>query len=268
MATRTKGEGSRHGARAGRRRLRARVREARAPPRRGAATRRREDGAQDHRARARGRRRRGARAHAEVRRREPRRARGDARRVGRGVRDDRPGRTAPRSARPRCACASSTASASRRAGRCARRAAAYFGTRVRAARSASASTCPAARPSYPSTVIMNAVPASRGRGARDHDGDAAASRDGKLRPEVLMAARVAGVHRVFKMGGAQAIAALAYGTAAVPRVDKIVGPGNVYVRDGQAARVRRGRHRQRGRADRGAGRSPTAARRPPGWRPT
>ena len=44
-----------------------------------------------------------------------------------------------------------------------------------------------------------------------------------------MAARVAGVHRVFKMGGAQAIAALAYGTQSVPRVDKIVGPGNVYV---------------------------------------
>jgi histidinol dehydrogenase len=53
--------------------------------------------------------------------------------------------------------------------------------------------------------------------------------DGKLRPEVLMAARVAGVHRVFKIGGAQAIAALAYGTESVPRVDKIVGPGNIYV---------------------------------------
>ena len=53
--------------------------------------------------------------------------------------------------------------------------------------------------------------------------------DGKLRPEVLMAARVAGVHRVFKIGGAQAMAALAYGTESVPRVDKIVGPGNIYV---------------------------------------
>jgi histidinol dehydrogenase len=53
--------------------------------------------------------------------------------------------------------------------------------------------------------------------------------DGSLRPEVLMAARVAGVHRIFKMGGAHAIAALAYGTATVPRVDKIVGPGNQYV---------------------------------------
>ena len=52
---------------------------------------------------------------------------------------------------------------------------------------------------------------------------------GEVRPEVLMAARVAGVHRVFKMGGAHAIAALAYGTESVPRVDKIVGPGSVYV---------------------------------------
>jgi histidinol dehydrogenase len=54
-------------------------------------------------------------------------------------------------------------------------------------------------------------------------------KDGRVRDEVLMAARVAGVHRVFKMGGAQAIAAFAYGTQSVPRVDKIVGPGNAYV---------------------------------------
>jgi histidinol dehydrogenase len=53
--------------------------------------------------------------------------------------------------------------------------------------------------------------------------------DGSLRADVLMAARVAGVHRVFKMGGAQAIAALAYGTATIKPVSKIVGPGNVYV---------------------------------------
>jgi len=53
--------------------------------------------------------------------------------------------------------------------------------------------------------------------------------DGSVRPDVLMAARVAGVHRIFKMGGAHAVAALAYGTESVPRVDKIVGPGNVYV---------------------------------------
>ena len=56
-------------------------------------------------------------------------------------------------------------------------------------------------------------------------------RDGSIRKEVLMAARVAGVHRVFKMGGAQAVAALSYGTESVPRVDKIVGPGNAYVQE-------------------------------------
>ena len=53
--------------------------------------------------------------------------------------------------------------------------------------------------------------------------------DGSIRPEVLMAARVGGVHRVFKMGGAQAVAAMAYGTESVPRVDKITGPGNIWV---------------------------------------
>jgi histidinol dehydrogenase len=56
-------------------------------------------------------------------------------------------------------------------------------------------------------------------------------RDGSVAPQVLMAARVAGVHRIFKMGGAQAVAALAVGTASVPRVDKIVGPGNAYVQE-------------------------------------
>ena len=56
-----------------------------------------------------------------------------------------------------------------------------------------------------------------------------AAADGSIAPEVLIAARVAGVHRIFKMGGAHAVAALAYGTQSVPRVDKIVGPGNVYV---------------------------------------
>jgi histidinol dehydrogenase len=87
---------------------------------------------------------------------------------------------------------------------------------------------PGGKAGYPSTVIMNAVPAS----VVEVPEIAMATpplADGTIRPEVLMAARIAGVHRVFKMGGAQAIAALAYGTASVPRVDKIVGPGNVYV---------------------------------------
>jgi histidinol dehydrogenase len=87
---------------------------------------------------------------------------------------------------------------------------------------------PGGKAIYPSSVIMNAVPASVVE-VPEIIMASPAGQDGRLPPEVLMAARVAGVHRVFKMGGAQAIAALAYGTENVPRVDKIVGPGNVYV---------------------------------------
>jgi histidinol dehydrogenase len=87
---------------------------------------------------------------------------------------------------------------------------------------------PGGKASYPSTVIMNAVPASVVE-VPEIVMATPPERDGSIQPAVLMAARVAGVHRVFKMGGAQAIAALAYGTASVPRVDKIVGPGNAYV---------------------------------------
>jgi histidinol dehydrogenase len=81
---------------------------------------------------------------------------------------------------------------------------------------------------YPSSVIMNAVPASVVE-VKEIAMATPPDAHGRIRPEVLAAARMAGVHRVFKMGGAQAIAALAYGTESVPRVDKIVGPGNVYV---------------------------------------
>jgi histidinol dehydrogenase len=81
---------------------------------------------------------------------------------------------------------------------------------------------------YPSSVIMNAIPASVVE-VPEIIMATPAQPDGSVRPEVLMAAKVAGVHRIFKMGGAQAIAAMAYGTETVPRVDKIVGPGNVYV---------------------------------------
>ena len=87
---------------------------------------------------------------------------------------------------------------------------------------------PGGKATYPSSVIMNAVPASVVE-VPEIVMATPAQPDGSLRPEVLMAARVAGVHRIFKMGGAHAIAALAYGTATVPRVDKIVGPGNQYV---------------------------------------
>jgi histidinol dehydrogenase len=87
---------------------------------------------------------------------------------------------------------------------------------------------PGGKAAYPSTVVMNAVPASVVEVPEIVMATPPQS-DGTVRPDVLMAARIAGVHRVFKMGGAQAVAALAYGTASVPRVDKIVGPGNVYV---------------------------------------
>jgi histidinol dehydrogenase len=81
---------------------------------------------------------------------------------------------------------------------------------------------------YPSSVIMNAIPASVVE-VPEIIMATPAQPDGSVRPEVLMAAKVAGVHRIFKMGGAQAVAAMAYGTETIPRVDKIVGPGNVYV---------------------------------------
>ncbi|MCH8889497.1 MAG: histidinol dehydrogenase [Myxococcales bacterium] len=87
---------------------------------------------------------------------------------------------------------------------------------------------PGGKAVYPSSVIMNAIPASVVE-VPEIIMATPAQPDGSVRSEVLMAAKVAGVHRIFKMGGAQAIAAMAYGTETVPRVDKIVGPGNVYV---------------------------------------
>ena len=87
---------------------------------------------------------------------------------------------------------------------------------------------PGGKAIYPSTVVMNAIPASVVE-VPEIVMATPPGKDGSIPPEVLMAARVAGVHRVFKMGGAHAIAALAYGTDSVPRVDKVVGPGNVWV---------------------------------------
>ncbi len=86
---------------------------------------------------------------------------------------------------------------------------------------------PGGQASYPSSVLMNAIPAQiAGVGEIVMMVPAP---DDHLNPMVLAAAHIAGVDRVFTIGGAQAIAALAYGTQTVPRVDKIVGPGNVYV---------------------------------------
>lgn len=87
---------------------------------------------------------------------------------------------------------------------------------------------PGGKAVYPSSVLMNVAPA-KAAGVREIIMTTPAGRDGKLNPAVLVAAKEAGVDRIYKAGGAQAIAALAYGTESIPKVDKIVGPGNIYV---------------------------------------
>ena len=87
---------------------------------------------------------------------------------------------------------------------------------------------PGGTAAYPSTVLMNAIPA-RIAGCPEIVMVSPPTCDGDINPVILAAARIAGVDRVFRTGGAQAVAALAYGTETVPRVDKIVGPGNAYV---------------------------------------
>ncbi len=79
-----------------------------------------------------------------------------------------------------------------------------------------------------STVLMDAIPAKIA-GCKNIVMTTPPSADGKIDPSILAAARIAGVDKIFKVGGAQAIAALAYGTESIPRVDKIVGPGNAFV---------------------------------------
>ena len=87
---------------------------------------------------------------------------------------------------------------------------------------------PGGTAAYPSTVLMDVIPA-RVAGVPEIVMTTPAGRDGRVDPAILAAALVAGVTRIFKTGGAQAVAALAYGTESVPAVDKIVGPGNIYV---------------------------------------
>ncbi len=87
---------------------------------------------------------------------------------------------------------------------------------------------PGGTAAYPSTVLMDVIPA-RVAGVPEIVMVTPAGRDGRVDPAILAAASVAGVTRIFKAGGAQAVAALAYGTESVPAVDKIVGPGNIYV---------------------------------------
>ena len=87
---------------------------------------------------------------------------------------------------------------------------------------------PGGTAAYPSSVLMNAIPAKLA-GCREIVMTTPPSKDGKPNPDIIAAAKIAGVDRIFLMGGAQAVAALAYGTEQVPKVDKIVGPGNIFV---------------------------------------
>ncbi|MBQ6184074.1 MAG: histidinol dehydrogenase [Clostridia bacterium] len=87
---------------------------------------------------------------------------------------------------------------------------------------------PGGTAAYPSTVLMDSIPAKIA-GCREIIMVTPPDKTGKVNPAILAAASVAGIDTIFKIGGAQAIAALAYGTETVPKVDKIVGPGNAYV---------------------------------------
>lgn len=87
---------------------------------------------------------------------------------------------------------------------------------------------PGGTAAYPSSVVMNVIPA-KVAGVKEIIMMAPPSRDGKLNPYVLIAAKEAGVSAIYKIGGAQAIAAMAFGTQTIPKVDKITGPGNIFV---------------------------------------
>ena len=87
---------------------------------------------------------------------------------------------------------------------------------------------PGGTAAYPSTVLMDSIPAKIA-GCGEIVMVTPPGKDGKINPVILASAKIAGVDRIFKVGGAQAIAALAYGTESIPKVDKIVGPGNAFV---------------------------------------
>ena len=87
---------------------------------------------------------------------------------------------------------------------------------------------PGGTAAYPSTVLMDSIPAKIA-GCKEVVMVTPPSADGKINPVILAAASIAGIDKIYKLGGAQAIAALAYGTESVPKVDKIVGPGNAFV---------------------------------------
>ena len=87
---------------------------------------------------------------------------------------------------------------------------------------------PSSPVAFPSTILMNVIPA-RIAGVREIILVTPPAQDGSISAEALAAAKIAGADKIFKVGGAQAVAALAYGTESIPRVDKIVGPGGIFV---------------------------------------
>ncbi len=87
---------------------------------------------------------------------------------------------------------------------------------------------PGGKAAYPSSVLMNVLPA-KAAGVKKIVMTTPAGADGKVNPGTLAAAKIAGVDEIYKVGGAQAIAAMAFGTQSIPKVDKIVGPGNIFV---------------------------------------
>lgn len=93
---------------------------------------------------------------------------------------------------------------------------------------------PGGTAAYPSSVLMNVIPAKIA-GVKEIVMVTPPNKDGKVNPNIIAAAKIAGVDRIFKVGGAQAIAALAYGTETIPKVNKIVGPGNAYVAEAKRA---------------------------------
>ena len=102
---------------------------------------------------------------------------------------------------------------------------------------------PGGTAAYPSTVLMNIIPAQVA-GVQEIAMVTPPNKDGKCDPYILVAAAEVGVGNIFKVGGCQAIAALAFGTGTVPKVDKIVGPGNIYVTLAKKMRFRLRRDRQ------------------------
>ena len=95
---------------------------------------------------------------------------------------------------------------------------------------------PGGTAAYPSTVLMDSIPAKIA-GVEEIVMVTPPNKEGSVNPYILAAAHVAGVGRIFKIGGAQAVAALAYGTESIPRVDKIVGPGNAFVAEAKKHRM-------------------------------